>query len=152
MNRPADFSLRVYRELARAFPDEFRNAYGDEMVQVTEDSIEDIWRRHGLPGLARMLPDLAVRIPAEHLAELWQDVRYGVRMLAASAGFTLVALTSLSLGICAATAAFSKLNATVSRNLCRMWPIPRPWWRSRPRSRIRTINNTANTATCFPPR
>ena len=117
MNRPADFSLRLYRQLARAFPDEFRNAYGDEMVPVTEDSIEDIRRHHGLPGLARLLLDLAVRVPAEHLAELWQDVRYGVRMLAASPGFTLVALTSLSLGICAATASFSKLNATVFRNL-----------------------------------
>ena len=86
-------------------------------MQVTEDSIEDIWRHHGLRGLARLLLDLAVRVPAEHLAELWQDIRYGVRMLAASPGFTLVALTSLSLGICAATSAFSKLNATVFRNL-----------------------------------
>ena len=70
-----------------------------------------------MPGLARLLLDLAVRVPAEHLVELWQDVRYGLRMLAASPGFTLVALTSLSLGICAATTAFSKLNATVFRNL-----------------------------------
>lgn len=117
MSRPATFSLRVYRLLARAFPDEFRNTYGEGVVQVTEDSIEDIWRHRGLSGLARLLLDLAVRVPAEHLAELWQDVRYGVRMLAASPGFTLVALTSLSLGICAATSAFTKLNATVFRNL-----------------------------------
>ena len=66
---------------------------------------------------ARLLMDMAIRVPAEHLAEVWQDVRYGVRMLAASPGFTLVALASLSLGICAATSAFTKLNATVFRNL-----------------------------------
>jgi predicted permease len=65
----------------------------------------------------RLLFDLAVRVPAGHLAELWQDVRYGVRMLAASPGFTLVALISLSLGICAATSSFTKLNVTVLRNL-----------------------------------
>jgi macrolide transport system ATP-binding/permease protein len=117
MSRPAAFSLGVYRRLARAFPDEFRNAYGEELVQVTEDSIEDVWRHHGLAGLARLMLDLAARVPAEHLLELWQDVRYGLRMLAASPGFTLVALTSLSLGMCAATASFSKLNATVFRNL-----------------------------------
>ena len=117
MSRPTALSLRLYGLLARAFPDEFRNAYGEELLQTTEDSIEDIRRHHGLPGLARLLLDIAVRVPAEHLAELWQDIRYGVRMLAASPGFTLVALTSLSLGICAATSAFSKLNATVFRNL-----------------------------------
>ena len=117
MSRPAVLSLRLYTVLARAFPDEFKNAYGEELLQTTQNSVEDIWRHHGLPGLARLLLDIAIRVPAEHLAELWQDIRYGVRMLAASPGFTLVALTSLSLGICAATGAFSKLNATVFRNL-----------------------------------
>jgi macrolide transport system ATP-binding/permease protein len=117
MSRPAALSLRVYCLLARAFPDEFRNAYGEEIVKVTEASVEDIWRHHGLTGLVRLLLDLAVRIPAEHLAEVWQDIRYGIRMLAASPGFTLVALTSLSLGISVATSSFSKLNATVFRNL-----------------------------------
>ena len=85
-------------------------------MQVTEDPIQDIWRHRAL-RVCRLLLDLAVRVPAGRLAELWQDVRYGVRMLAASPGFTLVALTSLSLGICAATSAFTKLNATVFRTL-----------------------------------
>ena len=149
MSRPTALSLRLYGLLARAFPEEFRNAYGEELLQTTEDSIEDIWRHHGLPGLARLLLDIAVRVPAEHLAELWQDIRYGVRMLAASPGFTLVALTSLSLGICAATAAFSKLNATVFRNLPHVTPSRGPGGAARPQSPTRTICNTANTANCF---
>ena len=82
--------LRLYRNLANAFPHEFKNLYGEELVQVTEDAVEEIWRRHGVLGLARVLLDIAIRIPAEYLAEIRQDVRYGLRKLAGSPGFTAV--------------------------------------------------------------
>jgi predicted permease len=45
------------------------------------------------------------------------DLRYGMRMLAGSPGFTFVALISLSLGLAIATSAYSELNGFVLRDV-----------------------------------
>jgi len=51
------------------------------------------------------------------LERLWQDVRYGWRMLGANPGFTLVAVSSLAMGIGANCAAFSWADALLLRPL-----------------------------------
>ena len=94
-----NFAWRIYRWLAQAFPHEFKLAYGPEVMQLGEDVVEEIAKRHGAAGLIRLIADIATRVVLEYLSEMRLDMRYAVRALIKSPGFALVGIISMGLGI-----------------------------------------------------
>jgi macrolide transport system ATP-binding/permease protein len=112
-----NFAWRIYRRLAEAFPHEFKLAYGREVLQLGEDSIKEMARRHGTAGLIRLIADIAIRVPLEYLGEMRGDMRYALRALLNSPGFALVGILSMGLSIGLTTNVYSSKWALLFRDL-----------------------------------
>jgi len=112
-----NLAWRIYRRLAQAFPHEFKLAYGADVMQLGEDVVDDIAKRHGAAGLIRLLADIAIRVPMEYLSEMRGDMRYALRTLIKSPGFALVGILSMGLSIGLTTNIYSSKWEMLFREL-----------------------------------
>lgn len=104
------FSARLYRFLLRVLPTDFRGDFGDAMLADVEAGAHDRlfwWREIG--GLLRA-------VVREHLDALRQDVKYALRMMRRTPGFTAMAIVMLALGTGVNVAMFSVVDAVMIRS------------------------------------
>jgi len=117
----------------------------DAYCQVRAELHDGELLTHGLQRVERFSnPEpivLGTNRRTNMIADLWQDLRFGARMLAKQPGFTLIAMLSLALGIGANTAIFSLLDAVVLKTL----PVREPQelalfnWLSGPKRMARNV-------------
>lgn len=115
-------SERVYRALTRAYPEEVRRRFAEEMVRYFGDLCRKEWRSRGSKGLAsmwvRVLPDLVFTVRKERGAKFLRNANLPVAPGTAARWGALLALLGGSLGVALTLVYFQALPILV----------PLDWW------------------------
>src|SRR5262252_13969 len=114
------------RRAERELDDEIRTHLEMEAEQNIADGMAPeearLAARRSFGSLALSKEDSRAMWGLGSLEILWQDLRYGLRMLLKNPGFTTIAVSTLGLGIGANTAIFTLLDKVLIRTL----PVERP--------------------------
>src|SRR5215475_15898156 len=147
----------IVEELAQHLDDHYAEslAGGETEAEAYRQTLTEL---HGSEMLAHELRRAERQVAPEHIAlgsnrrtkmiaDLWQDLRFGARMLKKQPGFTSIAALSLALGIGANTAIFSLLDVVVLKTL----PVREPQelvlfnWLSGPKRMARNLLGDVGT-------
>lgn len=111
--------MHAYRALLRLFPASFQTEYSEEMCAVFAARRQ---RENAFLLWIATILDIFISATRVHADLLRQDLRWTLRNLRQSIGFTATAVIVIALGIGATTAAFTLLDHVLLRPL----PYPHP--------------------------
>ncbi len=123
-SRQGERMRRLWVWLLRAYPDDFRNEYGPEMLRALNDRCLEERGASRVWFCLEAIGDVLATAAKERYRMMIQEIVHSTRRLLAQPSMTVIAVLSLALGIGANTTMFSIVYASLLRPIAH--PDARP--------------------------